>query len=206
MADQHETGRNGAGPEPSEPPPADVTPDDAGQESTAALLGGIAREIEEFVGAGGWQQPPQLFALVPTTTLLARQPELADQLADAAALTPIAQEALPSDDLAEALAQIEWPDTVDGCALAQEIVILPPEAQQELAQAGGRAAELAGQHPRRREARLVAVVHRDATATCVLRLRPPEPGQPSEPGEPEEIVEHPELAPNLVQALLATFG
>ena len=31
-----------------------------------------------------------------------------------------------------ALAGIEWPDSVAGCALAQEIVVLPPEAEADL--------------------------------------------------------------------------
>ncbi|HZS21590.1 MAG TPA: PPA1309 family protein, partial [Pseudonocardiaceae bacterium] len=89
-------------------------------------LPATAREVEQFVAAAGWDQQPQLFALVATTTLLASQPDLADQLDAQAALTPIAQEAFPEGELDAALAGIEWPDSVAGCALAQEIVILPP--------------------------------------------------------------------------------
>lgn len=165
------------------------------------MLATLAREIEDFVGAAGWDQGPQLFALVPTTELLAEQPDLAGQVDADAALTPIAQDALPSDDLGDALAQIQWPDAVHGCALAQEIVILPPDAQSEVESAGEDSAGLeriAAAHPQRREARLVAAVHRNHAAACVLRLR----GLDS---DPEEIVEHPELAPNLVDALLATL-
>lgn len=58
-------------------------------------LPATTREVEEFVAAAGWDQQPQLFALVPTPTLLARQPDLASQLDTEAALTPVAQESLP---------------------------------------------------------------------------------------------------------------
>ena len=95
-------------------------------------LAAIAREVEEFVAAAGWDQQPQLFALVATPTLLASQPELAGQLDVDAALTPVAQEALPEGELDAALAGIEWPEAVAGCALVQEIVVLPPTAQADL--------------------------------------------------------------------------
>ncbi|MGH3435621.1 MAG: PPA1309 family protein [Sciscionella sp.] len=161
----------------------------------------LAREVEDFVSSGGWDQPPQLFALVATRELLARQPELTDQLDAASALTPVAQESLPSDDLAEALAEISWPDTVSGCALSQEIVVLPPDAEDEVLAPGEdseRMRKVAAEHPQRREARLVAAVLRDGGCACVLRLRATEE-------HPEEIVEHPELAPNLTDVLLRTL-
>jgi hypothetical protein len=162
-------------------------------------LRAAAREVEDFVSTGGWDQAPQLFALVPTADLLARQPELAGTLGPEAALTPVAQDALPDEDLAEALAGILWPDAVRGCALAQEIVVLPPEAEAALPDSD--AAELrrvAAEHPARREARLVAAVLRDGSSVCVLRLRGADDGA-------DELVESPDLAPNLTRALLATL-
>lgn len=163
----------------------------------------LVREVEDFVSTAGWDQAPQLFALVPTADLLAKQPDLAARLDAAAALTPVAQDALPNADLAEVLATIMWPDTVSGCALAQEIVVLPPEAETSLpavheptdAEALRRAA---AEHPQRREARLVAAVLRDGSVACVLRLR-------GEQTRDDEIVEDPNLAPNLTNALLATL-
>lgn len=167
-------------------------------------LPATAREVEEFVAAAGWDQQPQLFALVATTTLLASQPELADQLDPQTALTPVAQDALPAGELDAALAGIEWPDSVAGCALAQEIVVLPPEAEarlSELPSDPARARSVAAQHPQRREGRLVAAVLRDGCGACVLRLRPH-----SRDGQGhDEMVENPELAPNLLRALLATL-
>jgi hypothetical protein len=170
--------------------------------SHAQHLSAVAREVEDFVSTAGWDQPPQLFALVPTAELLNAQPELAGQVDVGAPLTPVAQDALPSEDLAEALGGIMWPEAVQGCAIAQEIVVLPPEVEDRLPageETGDQAVlqRIAAEHPRRREARLVAAVLRDGTAACVLRIR-------GVNGE-DEVVEHPELAPNLTDALLATL-
>lgn len=170
------------------------------EDALARTLPGTAREVEEFVAAAGWDQSPQLFALVPTRTLLADQPQLADQVDAESLLTPVAQEALPEGELDAALAGIEWPGAVSGCALAQEIVVLPPDAEERL---GGlphdpeEARRVVGEHPRRREARLVAAVLREGVGACVIRLR-------AEDGV-DEVVEHPDLAPNLLRALLATL-
>jgi hypothetical protein len=165
-----------------------------------ADLPAVAREVEDFVSTGGWDQAPQLFALVPTADLLEAQPDLADQVDARAALTPIAQDALPDADLAEALAGIMWPEVVRGCALAQEIVVLPPEAEAALPSPQDTAVlrRVAAEHPQRREARLVAAVLRDGSVACVLRVRGQDAGT-------DEIVEHPELAPNLTRALLETL-
>jgi hypothetical protein len=171
--------------------------------SHAQHLSALVREVEDFVSTAGWDQPAQLFALVPTAELVQHQPELAGQVDHAAPLTPVAQDALPQDDLADALAGIMWPDTVHGCAIAQEIVVLPPEAEAALPTGESRAESdamrrIAAEHPRRQEARLVAAVLRDGTTACVLRLR-------GENTEDDEFVEHPELAPNLTDALLTTL-
>ena len=171
-------------------------------ENSPVLLRAVAREVEEFVSTAGWDQGPQLFALVPTAELLAQQPELTGQLDPTASpLTPIAQDELPDTDLAEALGGILWPDVVAGCALAQEIVVLPPDAEEKLRadELDDEAArEFAATHPQRREARIVAAVLRDGTAACVLHLR-------GNTEMPDEVVEHPELAPNLTDALLHTL-
>jgi hypothetical protein len=170
-----------------------------------ASLPQVVREVEDFAASAGWDQPPQLFALVATADLLARQPELGDQVDARSSLTPVAQDPLPGEDLADALAGIVWPETVTGCALVQEIVVLPPDAEAELDAAGtgqdadaARMRRIAMEHPRRREARLVAGVLRDGSAACVLRVR-------GDQDVPDEIVEHPELAPNLVDALRDTL-
>ncbi|MGH3695455.1 MAG: PPA1309 family protein [Pseudonocardiaceae bacterium] len=167
-------------------------------------LPATAREVEEFVAASGWDQQPQLFALVATHTLLASQPELAGQLDAQAALTPVAQDTLPEGELDTTLAGIEWPDSVAGCALAQEIVVLPPAAEADLGELPAdpvQARRAAAGHPQRREGRLVAAVLRDGVGACVLRLRP---GSGADQ-RCDELVEDPQLAPNLLRALLATL-
>jgi hypothetical protein len=165
----------------------------------------VIREVEDFAAAAGWDQPPQLFALVSTEELLARQPDLGNQVDAESELTPVAQEPLPDEDLGDALAGIVWPETVSGCALVQEIVVLPQDAEAALDAAvtgqdsdAERMRRIAMEHPQRREARLVAGVLRDGSAACVLRVRGDE-------DSPDEIVEHPELAPNLVDALRETL-
>lgn len=176
-------------------------PDKQTEPDPTAMLAGLAREVEDFVAGLGWDQPPQLFALVPTDELLAVQPDLAGQVDQTSALTPLAQEPLPRKELGEVLAGIVWPKTVHGCALAQEIVVLPPDADVEVGSVdadGEQLATIASRHPRRREARLVAAVLTGGRGACVLRLRGTDE-------YPEEIVEHPELAPNLTAALLQTL-
>ncbi len=91
-------------------------------------LAAAVAEVEEFVGAGGWDAAPTMFALVRTAELLAAQPALAGTLDDAGVFTPIAQDPLPAGDLSEALSHISWPAEVAGCVLVQEIVVLPPSA------------------------------------------------------------------------------
>lgn len=211
----------------STPPPVPAGPATPG----GSALPRVVREVEDFASAAGWDQPPQLFALVDTAQLLARQPELGSALDQDSPFTPVAQEPLPDTDLAAALAGIVWPDTVSGCAVVQEIVVLPPDAEAELgiepdyddsddepddgsdgpdaepadsdaatdAADSERMRRIAAEHPQRREARLVAGVLRDGTAACVLRLR-------GDADTPDEIVEHPELAPNLIRALRETLA
>jgi hypothetical protein len=166
-------------------------------------LDAVTAEIESHLASAGWDQPPALFALVPTRTVAA-DPEGARLLGVGAdeeipvdAMTPIAQDALPDKPLDEALGGIEWPDTVGGCAVSQEILILPPGAEDELSETEPIAE--AAVHPDRREARLVVSVTRDGRTSSVLRIR----SQSS--GEPDDIAFAGDLAPNLTLALRATL-
>lgn len=161
------------------------------------LLAVAVTEAEEFVGSAGWEQRPQLFALVPTADLIVAQPDMAGQLDVGSYYTPIAQEELPDGDLSEALAQLTWPSAVEGCVLVQEIVVLPPTAQAELSEDPAEAAKQAAEHPERTEARLAVGVLRDGSGgACLMRLR----------GEHEETpLRGADLAPNLITALELTF-
>lgn len=159
-------------------------------------------DIEAFVGSSGWDRRPTLFALVHASRLAAERsgppPDRSGPPSDDDALAPVEQEPLPDAPLDEALAQISWPDTVEGCALSQEILVLPPSAEANLPEGTDSLAAVAN-HPDRREARLVVGVLRDGACAAVLRLRGRD-GQPD-----SELLIGPDLAPNLAEALLATL-
>ena len=99
----------------------------------AGFLESTAAEVEAYVGQAGWDQRPALFALVRAAQFAIDEPDTAQRLGISAAsgdtLTPIEQEALPEGELDQALARIAWPASVAGCALSQEIVVLPPDAE-----------------------------------------------------------------------------
>jgi hypothetical protein len=186
----------------------DQSPPGRTNRSEDILLEAVAAEIEAFVGQSGWDTGPTLFALVPTR-LLAADPAAAAALGELAgedpaeiseaAITPIAQEELPEGPLDEVLAQIGWPEEVLGCALSQEIVMLPASAEPELDDLTVESATVAAlDHPERREARLVVAVLRDGSSAGILRLR-----GTAETGD--DLLTGPDLAPNLVAALSATF-
>jgi hypothetical protein len=181
----------------------------AGPGQNALVLEPTVAEIELHVHAGGWDRPPLLFALVRAGHFSADDPTAAarlgiDQL-PADALTPIEQDELPDEPLDELLAGIGWPAAVDGCAVSQEIVILPPSAAAELNDdltgdlTDEQVAARAIGHPERREARLVVAVLRDGANAALLRMRN------ADGGGADDVLTGPELAPNLVAALLATF-
>jgi hypothetical protein len=147
-------------------------------------------EIERHVNGTGWDQPAQLFALVPTTELLAAEPGLAEQLGVEDArqeLTPVAQGELPAGDgVTAALAGIEWPDGVRGCALAVEQVMLPEGAE-----------EIPAQHAREHEVRMVAGVLRGGERYGVVRLRSHD--------DDAAVLTGRDLTPTLCDVLALTF-
>src|SRR3712207_589746 len=109
-------------------------------EQHAALIAALV-DLERHVGAAGWNQPPRLFALVLTDVFAAAEPGLAADLglrttadgAAPAALTAIEQESFAAtDDLLADLAQLEWPETVFGCAVSTERTFLPAGAEADI--------------------------------------------------------------------------
>ncbi len=161
---------------------------------------GSAVEIERHVGAEGWDQPTLMFALVETARVRADNPELAERLglaADGPELTTFEQTPPPDDeDLEVFLGRIQWPDDVAGAALVVERLVLPPEAEAELADSPD-PLRAAREHPSARDMRIVVAVARSGATACVLRLR-------AEQGE-DELLTGPDLVPGLADALLATF-
>lgn len=167
-------------------------------------------EIEQHVGAAGWDQPPQIFALVATAELVAAEPEFAASMGlpldeiPPGALTPIEQEPLTAGPLDEALAQIMWPAEVRGCCLVHEVVLLPPDAEAEMPHAPDPLA-YAARHPQRREARVVVAVLRDGSRATAVRFRSDGSQDTGLIKVEEELLVGEDLAPNLSEALLATL-
>ena len=169
--------------------------------AVSELLQETLVEIERHVAGSGWDQRPQLFALARTADLVVREPEFAAQLGldperlPADALTPVEQDALPDRPLDETLAEIGWPAEVEGCALVQEVVMLPPDVEEAMPRHSD-VLDWAVEHPQRREARLAVAVLRDGTLACTVRMR----------GDDEdELLVGPDLAPALADALAATL-
>ena len=88
---------------------SDSTPEDD------VVLRAAAQEIEAHAAEAGWDQPARLYALVPTSDLVAREPALAAAMGlsetDAAgSLTPVEQDDVPVDrSLESVLETIMWP-------------------------------------------------------------------------------------------------
>jgi hypothetical protein len=162
-------------------------------------------EIDEYAAGLGWDQPARLFALVDTVRLRADEPELAAQLglggdADAAPLTPVEQDELPSGaPLDEFLATVAWPDAVTGCALTVERLMLPPSAEGSVPDGLDEAGLVrwVASHPKRQEVRMTVAVLRDGARESAIRLR--------EKDSPTEVLPGADLVPGLAEALAATF-
>ncbi|MEW2394754.1 PPA1309 family protein [Streptomyces sp. NPDC046862] len=163
-------------------------------------------EIDEYASGLGWDQPARLFALVDTARLRAEQPSLADRLglrdeSESPGLTPIEQEEIPAGKpLDEFLGTIAWPDSVAGCALTVERLMLPPSAEASVPEGlnEARLAKWVAEHPDRQEVRMTVAVLRDGARDSALRLR--------EKDSPTEVLTGSELVPGLAEALAATFA
>jgi hypothetical protein len=162
----------------------------------SAELARVVVELERHAAAAGWDRPAQLFALVPTAELVAREPGLADQLGEGE-LTPVQQDELPGEQLEVLLQQIVWPTTVAGCAAVVERLVLPPGADEDIPDDPAQAAEFAAAHPDRQEVRIVAAADRDGAAWCALRLRAHD--------EDASVVTGADLVPGLLELLHATL-
>ena len=171
----------------------------ASRDPLTSPLSFVVGEVEGHVAEAGWDQPPQLFALVQTEALLRAEPQLAQSMGlvpgDPSSLTPVAQDALGDGPLDEQLASLVFGADVLGVVLAHEVLVLPPSAEALLEVDP---AAVAAEHPERREVRMVVGVARGGTTSCVLRLR-------GAGEDADERVTGPDLAPALSAALLATL-
>jgi len=173
-------------------------------EALSALRTAVV-DLERHVAAGGWDAPVAVFALARTADALVRSPELADQIgADAVALaasdphhlTSIEQDGLPeAAGLEELLAQLAWPDAVDGAALCLERIVVPPELAQA---AESMSIEELMDHPQRQDVRIAVGVLRTGESWCALRTRTND--------SDDAVGGSPDAVPGLVAALAATFA
>jgi hypothetical protein len=188
------------------------TPSGAGQMATSPLTRAVL-EIDSYVAGLGWDRPARLFALVDTAQLRSQEPALADRIGLdeqqhaeplGGSFTPIEQEELPAGTaLDEFLATIAWPESVAGCALSVERLMLPPTAEEsvpEELQREENAAELTrwvAEHPERQEVRLTVAALRGGQRESAIRLRAKD--------SDTEVLTGRDLVPGLAAALAATF-
>lgn len=181
------------------PAPPGPSPDEQRDALIAALV-----DLEHHVGESGWEQPPRLFALVLTDRLVASEPELAGSLGlrttaeggAPEALTAVEQEEFGvGEDVLEALARIEWPDAVFGCAISLVRTFLPAAYEADLPSDPREAAEVVAAHPQRQEIRVVVGTDRAGHRHGVARLV----------SQPEELLAAEDLVPGLADALAHTL-
>lgn len=191
---------------PAEREPGPEGPPEAGDPAGNAVDGVLqaaVREIEAHSAEAGWDQPARLYALVPTSDLMVREPQLAaamglDESSAAGSLTPVEQDQMPADStLEQTLAQIMWPAEVFGCAAVVERLVLPPGADESIPEEAEAAEEYAAGHPDRQEVRIVAGATREGATYCALRLRSHD--------DDVNVVESADLVPALLDLLLSTL-
>jgi hypothetical protein len=159
-------------------------------------LASAVLEIERHAAEAGWDQPERLFALVETTRLVEREPQLAHSLGDTL-LTPVEQEDLVARSLEDHLTGIAWPASVHGCAAVVERLVLPPEVETELPDDAARAAAYAAEHPERQEVRIVVAATRTGASYCALRMRAHD--------DESSVLTGPDLVPGLLRLVRATL-
>ena len=194
---------------PENPETPDSAPDEELRPAIDPTLRGAVLELEQHAAAAGWDQPAQLFALVPAAELVASDPQMAALVglgpdSDPDVLVTVEQGELPPDTpLEELLSQIEWPEEVRGAAVVVERLVLPPSAG-EVPADPDEAAAFAQGHPDREEVRIVAAARRPTagwtggSTYCAMRLRSRD--------DDFAVLEAPDLVPGLLELLLSTLG
>ena len=169
---------------------------------TRALAEAV-REVERHVAGQGWDGPVAVYSLVRSATLAATSAELAAELPDGAAsdpehLTAVIQDGLPeADALEDLLAQLAWPETVDGTAVVVERVVVPPEAEAAMPADSDGGLDYLMNHPDRQDVRIAAGVLRTGESWCALRSRAND--------DDAAVGGGPTAVPGLVEALTATL-
>lgn len=148
-----------------------------------ADLGNALAQCAAYAAELPWDSPDLLFALVPTAELMRQAPDLVSE-GDDSPLSPVLQELDdPTADTATVLAGIGWPEAVAGTALVTEITVVSPD----------------GDDGAGRRARLIGGALRTGQRLALLAL------EAVDADDPNHLRTHPELAPELLDALAATF-
>ncbi|MER5883569.1 PPA1309 family protein [Streptomyces sp. NPDC001941] len=171
----------------------------SGPPMAASPLTRAVLEIDEYASGLGWDRPSVLYALIDNATLRALEPGQADRFAGDG-FTALQQKEIPAGKpLDEYLGTVAWPDSVTGCALTVERLMLPPSAEASVPDGLDEAAlaKWVARHPKRQEVRMTVAVLRDGARESALRLR--------EKDSPTEVLTGSDLVPGLADALAATF-
>ncbi|WP_227993861.1 PPA1309 family protein [Pseudactinotalea sp. HY160] len=165
-------------------------------------------DLERHAAAAGWDGPVTVCALVNTAAALAQNPGLADEIPpealtaaglDGHHLLTIEQDGLPeAANLEELLAQLAWPDSVDGAAVVVERIVVPPEAEADLPADPSQQLETLLAHPGREDVRIAVGVLRSGETWCALRSRAHDAD--------DQVAGSPDAVPGLVAALTATLA
>lgn len=164
--------------------------------------------LERHVAASGWDGPIRVYALVRTAQALQDTPSLAQEIppeavqrakSDEYSLLAIEQEGLPDvDTLEDLLAQLAWPDTVHGVAVAVERIVVPAEAEADLPEDPGAQLDALVNHPQRDDVRIVAGVLRTGESWCAMRYRSHD--------DDNEVASSSDAVPGLFDGLKATLA
>lgn len=182
-------------------PSADGDPEEL-RPAVDLTLRAAVLELERHAAGAGWDQPAQLYALVPAGEVLSDDAAAAELIGlppdtDPEVLVTIEQGDLPAElSLEELLEQIEWPPEVRGTAVVVERVVLPPSVG-DVPEDADEASRFAQEHPEREEVRIVAGALRGGATYAAMRLRSRD--------EDFAVLESPDLVPTLLQLLQTTL-
>src|SRR5690625_2373371 len=179
----------------------------AGPSAASFSLASEIAALEQHVATQGWDAPIRVFALVRTAEALVDTPSLAEEIpreavslanTDPHALLAIEQEGLPQAPNLEALlAQLAWPETVHGVAIAVEQFVVPPEAEEGLEVDPQAKVDALMAHPDRDDVRIVVGVLRSGETWCALRYRSHDAD--------DQVAQSSAAVPGLIEALQATL-
>lgn len=166
--------------------------------SDPSRLIAVLLDVERHVAELGWDQPARLFALVGTKELLALEPQLAGRVPEGAAdgMSAVEQDEFQAtENVFARLAEIYFPDNVEGVAMSLERTFLPSQFEQDVPAEASAATEFVRTHPHHEDVRAVVGVLRDGSRYALARLK----------SHPDDLLQGEDIIPNLPEALAQTL-